>query len=128
MSFLISPTSGTPAEYLQTASTKTPGIPVDAVPDTPSDRTDHLRLATYRITEQPPLETPAGTWSLTRVQCNGQLVPLRPGRRGGPLNKSQPAVHCVYTDTFSSTPTPELDPSPPSRSRPRPSSRRRPEP
>ena len=112
-SFQVEPTSGTPAQYLQTATTTTPGVAADAVPDTPRDKTNRLRLATYRIIEQPPVSTPANAWTLTQVECDGVLVPFAQGTAEATLTKADPNVRCVFTDVFSSTPPPEPGPQPP---------------
>jgi uncharacterized repeat protein (TIGR01451 family) len=112
-SFQVEPTSGTPAQYLQTATTTTPGVAADAVPDTPADKTNRLRLATYRIIEEPPFSTPANAWTLTQVECNGVLVPFAQGTAEVTLTKADPNERCVFTDVFSSTPPPEPGPQPP---------------
>ncbi len=112
-SFQVEPTSGTPAQYLQTATTTAPGVAADAVPDTPADKTNRLRLATYRIIEQPPFSTPANAWTLTQVECNGVLVPFAQGTAEVTLTKADPNERCVFTDVFSSTPPPEPGPQPP---------------
>jgi uncharacterized repeat protein (TIGR01451 family) len=112
-SFLVQPVSGKPAQYLQTATTTSEGVAADATPNTPADRTKRLRLGTYRITEQPPLSTPAGDWTLTQVECNGVLVPFAQGSIQVMLSTSQPSLRCVYTDVFSTTPAPEPGPEPP---------------
>ena len=67
------------AQHVQHATTTTPGVAADAVPNHPvsDNRTDRLALGTYLITEQPPPTT--GTWTLTEVQCNGELVPFEQG-------------------------------------------------
>ena len=98
---------------MQTATTTTPGVAADAVPDTPADKTNRLRLATYRIIEQPPFSTPANAWTLTQVECNGVLVPFAQGTAEVTLTKADPNERCVFTDVFSSTPPPEPGPQPP---------------
>ena len=81
-SFQVEPTSGTPAQYLQTATTTMPGVAADAVPDTPADKTSRLASLTYRIIEQPPVSTPANAWTLTEVNatacsCRSPRAPPR---------------------------------------------------
>jgi uncharacterized repeat protein (TIGR01451 family) len=104
-SFLIAPLHGQARQYAQSAITTTPGVAAPAVPRTPLDATDHLRLGPYRITEQLPAST-AGDWALTAVKCNGLLVPFAQGMVDVALTRADPSVHCVYTNTFSPTPPP----------------------
>ncbi len=111
--FLVTPVSGTPAQYLQTATTTSQGVAADAVPNTPADATDHLALGSYRIVEEPPPSTPAGAWALNSVVCNGMLMPFDQGTTVVTLTRAHPGVHCVYTDTFSTNPPPEPPPEPP---------------
>jgi uncharacterized repeat protein (TIGR01451 family) len=111
--FLIASASGRPVQFFHTATTKTPGVATDAVPNTPADATDRLRLGEYRIIEQAPASTPANGWMLTSVRCNGLLAPFAQGGIVIKLTRSAPAVHCIYTDTFSHTPPPEPPPQPP---------------
>ncbi|MGO9498350.1 MAG: hypothetical protein ACLQA5_16840 [Solirubrobacteraceae bacterium] len=112
-SFQVEPTFGEPATYLQTATTTSEGVAADAVPDTPADATDTLDLGTYRITEQPPLATDAGDWTLVQVECNGELMPFAQGSTEVTLTRAQPAVRCVFSDSLSATPAPEPGPEPP---------------
>lgn len=112
-SFQISPLSGTPADYLQTATTTAQGVAADAVPNTPADATDHLRLGSYRIVEQLPASIPAGAWTLTEISCNGVLQPFDQGAVTVTLTRSQPTMHCVFTDTFTEHPPPVPPPEPP---------------
>ena len=120
-SFQVEPTSGTPAQYLQTATTTTPGVAADAVPDTPADKTSRLRLATYRIIEQPPVSTPADAWTLTEVECNGVLVPFAQGTAEVTLTKTQIRTRAACSPTCSPRRQRRSpDPSLPSRSRPSP--------
>ena len=48
-------------QYTQRATTKAEGKPADAVPDTPLDATNHLKLGRYIIVEQFPFVGPAPT-------------------------------------------------------------------
>ncbi len=109
--FKISPTGGPAADYLQTATTTSPGVAADAAPKTPADATDHLRLGRYVITEQPPL-TASGEWTLTSVVCDGVDVPFAQGAVEVTLTRTNPDVRCVFTDSFSATPTPPPQPNP----------------
>ncbi len=112
--FLVSPRSGPPAQYLQHATTTSPGVAVDAVPNTAADATDHLRLGPYAITEQLPPSDPTNRWELTSVLCNGVLEPFAQGTVELTLALPDPHVRCVFTDTFSTTPEPpEPPPQPP---------------
>lgn len=112
-SFQVTPLSGKPAQYLQTATTTTQGVPAHATPNTSADATDHLRLGSYRIVEQAPASTPAGGWTLTSVECNGSPFPFAEGATTVTLTISQPSLVCVFTNTFTPTPPPEPPPEPP---------------
>jgi uncharacterized repeat protein (TIGR01451 family) len=112
-SFQVEPTFGEPATYLSTATTTSEGVAADAVPDTPADATDRLDLGTYRITEQPPLATHAGDWTLVQVECNGELMPFTQGSTEVTLTRAQPAQRCAFSDSLSATPAPEPGPEPP---------------
>ena len=109
-SFLVFPVHGSAAQYLQSATTTTPGVAAGAVPDSAADATDHLPLGAYWIVEQPPAGGPAGGWALTAVNCDGLLVPFAQGAAEVELTHAHPSVHCVYTDTFSATPPPPPPP------------------
>jgi uncharacterized repeat protein (TIGR01451 family) len=111
--FLITPLGGMPAQYLQTATTKTQGVAAAAVPNTPADATDQLRLGSYRIVEQQSAALPATGWALTSVVCGGMLVPFSQGAAVVTLTRAQPGLHCVFTDAFTPTPPPEPPPEPP---------------
>ena len=110
-SFKVAPDSGPPTQYLQTATTTTPGVAADATPNRPADATDHLRLGTYHIVEQPPL-TSAGDWTLTAVVCNGVAIPFAQGTATIMLTRKVPDVHCVFTNAFSATPPVLPNPTP----------------
>ncbi len=110
--FLVAPVRGAPAQYLQSATTTAPGVPATALPHSPADATDHLRLGSYRIVEQLPASSPAGGWTLTAVDCNSALEPFAQGTADVTLTASHPDVHCLYINTFSATPTPPV-PEPP---------------
>jgi len=113
--FLVIPIYGQPAQYLQTATTTAPGVAAAAVPHTAADATDHLRLGSYRIIEQVPPKSPAGDWTLMAIDCSDALHPFAQGTTDVTLTASQPDVHCLYIDTFSTTPppTPPAPPNPP---------------
>ncbi len=113
VSFQISPLFGTPADYLQTATTTAQGVAAEAVPDTPADATDHLRLGPYRIVEQLPASIPAGGWTLTEISCDGVPQPFDQGATTVTLTRLHPGVRCVFTDTFTATPPPVPPPEPP---------------
>lgn len=111
--FLVSSRSGTQMQYLQHATTTATGVPANAVPATPADATDNLRLGTYAITEQFPASTPAGGWTLDSIVCNGVLEPFDEGTVQVTLTAAQPHVHCTFTNIFTTTPTPPTPPTPP---------------
>jgi uncharacterized repeat protein (TIGR01451 family) len=111
--FQIERVSRIPSQYLQTATTTKQGVAANAMPNTPANATDHLRLGTYRITEQAPPSDPAGGWTLVLVTCNGVPMPFEQGSTLVTLTSSRPSVHCVSTDVFSSHPPPEPPPEPP---------------
>ena len=113
VNFQVERVSGTPAQFLQTATTTTQGIPADAAPNTPADATDSLRLGSYRIIEQVPASTPAGGWTLVLVECNNVPTPFTQGTIVVALTRSQPALRCVYTNTFSHEAKPEPAPEEP---------------
>ena len=83
VNFQIEPVSGTPAQFLQTATTTTQGVPADAVPNTPADATDSLRLGSYRIIEQVPSSTPADGWTLVLSRVQRRADAVRPRRDRG---------------------------------------------
>jgi uncharacterized repeat protein (TIGR01451 family) len=119
--FQIERVSHIPSQYLQTATTTRQGVAANAVPTTPAGATDHLRLGTYRITEQAPPSEPAGGWTLTLITCNGVPMPFEQGSTLVTLTSSSPSGHCVFTDTFSRHPEPEPEPEPPAPPPPPPS-------
>ncbi len=110
-SFVVTPATGPPTPHLQNATTTTPGVPVDAKPQTPADATGNLRLGTYHIVEQPPLSS-TGDWALTTVLCNGVAIPFAQGTATIELTGKVPHVHCVFTNVFSATPAPPVIPDP----------------
>ena len=109
--FQIERLTGTPAQFVQTATTTHEGVAAAAVPKTPADATNRLRLGTYEIIEQAPLST-EGTWTLTSVECDGTLMPFDEGSTVVRLTSRRPHAHCVYTDTFTPHPIPEPPPGP----------------
>jgi uncharacterized repeat protein (TIGR01451 family) len=116
-SFLVLPAHDPAVQYRQSATTTVAGHASPAVPDTPADDTAHIRLGTYRIVEESPASGPAGGWELTKVNCNGVLVPFDEGTVQLTLTRTQPSAHCVFTDTFSAhppaPPPPPVPPPPP---------------
>ena len=110
-SFVVTPATGPPTPHLQNATTTTPGVPVDAKPQTPADATGNLRLGTYHIVEQPPLSS-TGDWALTSVVCNGVAIPFAQGTATIELTGKVPHVHCVFTNAFSATPPVPPNPTP----------------
>lgn len=111
--FQIERESRPPSRYLQIATTTRQGVAAHAVPTTPSNATDHLRLGTYRIIEEVPASEPAGGWTLTLITCNGVPMPFEQGSTLIALTSARPSVHCVFTDTFSHQPPPPPEPGPP---------------
>ena len=110
-SFVVTPATGPPTPHLQNATTTTPGVPVNAKPQTPADATGNLRLGTYHIVEQPPLSS-TGDWALTSVVCNGVAIPFAQGTATIELTGKVPHVHCVFTNAFSATPPVPPNPTP----------------
>ena len=110
-SFVVTPATGPPTPHLQNATTTSSGVAADAKPQTPADATDNLRLGVYHIVEQPPLSS-TGTWTLTTVVCNGVAIPFGQGVADIVLTRKTPHVHCVFTNTFSATPTQPAPPNP----------------
>ena len=110
-SFVVTPATGPPTPHLQHATTTSPGVATDAKPETPTDATDNLRLGVYHIVEQPPLSS-TGAWTLTTVVCNGVAIPFAQGVADIVLTRETPHVHCVFTNTFSATPTQPVPPNP----------------
>ena len=111
--FEITPLQGTPATYLQSATTTHPGVAAAAHPHTSQDATDHLELGSYRIVEEPPASGPAGHWTLTGVRCNRVDVPFAEGGLVVTLTRHAPAVHCEFTNELQRHPPPEPPPEPP---------------
>lgn len=98
--FVIESTRGDIVQYHQDATTTKPGVAVDATPAKPTDATDHILWGTYRVLEQPPLSTPAGTWVLTAVQCDGIDVPFSQGAALVTLTRAHPHASCRFTNTL----------------------------
>ncbi|HUA02955.1 MAG TPA: DUF11 domain-containing protein [Solirubrobacteraceae bacterium] len=113
VAFVVQPLQGSPAQFLQSATTTTQGTPADATPRTPADATDHLPLGSYRVVEETPPSTPAGAWALVSIVCDQQLLGFAQGATVVTLTADNPSVRCVYTDLFTPTPPPEPGPEPP---------------
>lgn len=110
-SFVVTPATGPPTPHLQNATTTSPGVAVEAKPQTPADATGILRLGTYHIVEQPPLSS-TGDWALTTVVCNGVAIPFAQGTATIDLTRTVPHIHCVFTNAFSATPPVPPKPTP----------------
>jgi uncharacterized repeat protein (TIGR01451 family) len=112
-SFVTSPEFGTPAEYLQTATTTTTGVPVTAT----GDDTSALPLGTYRISELTPSPTGVkGVWRVDAIVCDD--IP-RSGAQGVvgsvTLTPAHPRLDCTVTDEFvrqAEPPQPQPAPGP----------------
>ncbi len=113
--FLIGPETGTPAQYLQHATTTAELTPADAVPASAADATDHLRLGPYTIIEQLPPSVAPDSWALVSVLCDGVAVPFAQGTVHITLTRENPSVHCQFDDLFSSNPPPIPPPPNPPR-------------
>jgi uncharacterized repeat protein (TIGR01451 family) len=113
VAFVVQPLQGSPAQFLQTATTITQGTPADAMPRRPADSTDHLPLGSYRVVEETPPSTPAGGWQLVSVVCDQQLLGFAQGATVVTLTPDNPSVRCTYTNLFTPTPPPEPGPEPP---------------
>lgn len=97
--FVIESLGSTPRQFDQYVGGGHEGVAAIAAPDAPSDATDHLHRGTYRITEQTPLNAPAGTmWKLAGATCNGTAVPVRQGSITVALSREVPHLSCVFTD------------------------------
>lgn len=106
--FVVSSQRASEQDRRQIATTRAEGVEARAKPDAFGlDRTDRLRLGQYRILEEGPL---GAGWSLTGVTCNGVQVPFSQGAIFVKLTRSQPRLHCVFTNTFSHKPPPEPPP------------------
>jgi uncharacterized protein DUF11 len=115
-SFVISPEFGTPAEYLQTATTTATGVPVTAT----GDDTSALPLGPYRISELTPSPTGAkGVWRVDAIVCDDIPVSAARGEVGRvTLTPAHPRLDCTITDEFvrqpePPQPQPEPGPAPP---------------
>jgi uncharacterized repeat protein (TIGR01451 family) len=111
--FVVEPLQGRARQFLQSATTTTPGAPARARPRTPADATHHLPLGSYRMIEETPASTPAGTWPLVSVVCGQRLLGFGQGATVVTLTPDHPRVPCTYTDLFTPTPPPEPGPEPP---------------
>ena len=107
--FLVISQAAEPVQFVQHATTTPPGVPAAAKPHTPADALDGLPLGAYAITESPPLST-SGVWELTEVECNGVLQSFNEGRIAVTLTSRDPRVHCVFTNAFTTTPLPPVEP------------------
>ena len=112
VSFLVSRQRGSQVQYRQQATTIAEGVPADAIPASPADATDHLRLGRYTIVEQFPTSDETGGWSVDAVECNGALVPSDRGAIPVRLTRRRPDLHCVFLDSFTSHPKPPPPPPP----------------
>ena len=101
--FVIESLGKAPRELHQYAATAHQGVAAIAAPDSPNDATDHLHRGTYRITEQAPLDAPAGmTWKLAAATCNGDAVPVRQGSIVVTLSRRAPHLSCAFADRLQS--------------------------
>jgi hypothetical protein len=99
--FVIQPAEREDVQYQQRATTHESGVAADAVPDNPSDATDHLDLGSYWLIEQSPLQAPPGdSWTLSSVQCDGVDVPFSDGAVELALDRGHPSAACRFTDTL----------------------------
>ena len=118
--FEITPLQGTPATYLQSATTTHVDVAAAAHPHTSQDATSHLELGSYRIVEEPPASGPAGHWTLIGVRCNGEDVPFEQGGLVVTLTSQAAAVHCEFINELQRHPPPEPPPAPPAPAPPNP--------
>jgi uncharacterized repeat protein (TIGR01451 family) len=112
VTFLVGARTGPATQYVQHATTTVEGVAADAVPDSPGDATDHLRLGRYAIVEQFPASDPADAWTLDSVECNGRIVASDRGLVPVTLTPQHPDVHCAFSDSFTTHPPPSPEPSP----------------
>jgi hypothetical protein len=96
--FVIQSLGPTPRQFRQLATTHREGAAASAVPDAPHDATGHVYLGTYLISEQPPLDAPAGNgWKLTAVTCNGRRMHVRRGSVRVIVNRRASHLACEFT-------------------------------
>ena len=92
VAFVIQSLGSAPRQFRQLAITHREGAAANAVADAPHDATGHVYLGTYLISEQPPLDAPAGGgWNLTAVTCNGRTMRVRQGSVRVTVNRRAPA-------------------------------------
>jgi len=96
--FVVQSLGSTPRQFRQLATTRGDGAAAVAVADAPHDATRHVYLGTYLISEQPPLDAPAGNgWTLTSVTCNGYKMHIRQGSLRVTLTRRAPHLACEFT-------------------------------
>jgi hypothetical protein len=97
--FLIQALDGTPRQFRQLATTHHDGVAALAAPATPNDATSSVYPGTYLITEQPPLNAPAGNeWNLAVVTCNGNQLSFKNGAVEVTIKRKATHVVCEFTD------------------------------
>jgi hypothetical protein len=106
--FVISPLSGRPREFLQTATTTRPGRPARAR----GDSTRRLRLGRYVIQETGTVSEREGSWTLLWIRCGDRLRPFTQGRVTVRLTPERPQLVCRFVNRFSAT-LPSVPPGPP---------------
>ena len=100
-SFVVSSEDGGGEDLFLKATTTKQGEPVRAR----GDDTDSLPLGRYEILDLPP-PPGEGVWSLSRVSCDGHVVPFSQGRIELALSAANPDRHCTFLNSFDPTPPP----------------------
>ena len=99
--FVIQSLGSIPRQFRQLATTHGDGAAAIALPDRPSDATEHVYLGTYLISEQPPLHAPAGSgWNLFAVACNGRKMHVRQGKVRVTLSRRATHLACEFRSSL----------------------------
>ena len=97
--FVIESLGAAPRQFHLYAATAHEGVAAIAAPATPNDATGHLHRGVYRITEQAPLDLPAGmSWKPATATCDGNAVPVRHGSIIVRLSRGAPHLSCAFTE------------------------------
>ena len=110
MRFQVRPAADPELEYQKVATTREPGVRVNAV----GDRTRAIPLGKYEIQETTASEVgDDGKWRVVRVECDGAAEPSESGRIVVRLTTDNPKVHCHYVNELVRDDRPEPPPVPP---------------
>ena len=109
-SFVVTPATGPPTPHLQNATTTSPGWRPMPSPDPGRrHRSPSPRHLSHSRTASPQLHRRLGP-DHGRVQRSGDPLRSRDGDHGA--DPQVPHVHCVFTNSFSTTPKPPVPPNP----------------